>query len=158
MERLTRTAHIIPMLTTYTSKKLAQIYIREIVRLHGVPISIILNWGTQFTSHFWRTVQWELGTQVELSMAFHPQMDGQSKRTIQILENMLRACVIDFEGQWDQFLPLTELAYKNRYQASIQKAPYEALYGRRYCSPVSWFKPSEARLLELVHDVDWLNY
>ena len=119
-----------------------------------MPISIILDRGTQFTSHFWRAVQRELGTQVELSTTFHPQTDGQSERTIQILEDMLRACVIDFGGSWDQFLPLAEFAYNNSYQSSIQMAPYEALYGRRCRSPVGWFEPGEARLLgtDLVQD------
>ena len=95
-----------------------------------------------------------MGTRVELSTAFHPQTDGQSERTIQILEDMLRACVIDFGGAWDQFLPLAEFAYNNSYQSSIQMAPYEALYGRRCRSPVGWFEPGEARLLgtDLVQD------
>jgi len=87
-----------------------------------------------------------LGTRVELSTAFHPQTDGQSERTIQILEDMLHACVIEFEGSWDQFLPLAEFAYNNSYQSSIQMAPYEALYGRQCRSPVGWFEPGEARL------------
>ena len=95
-----------------------------------------------------------MGTQVELSTAFPPQTGGQSERTIQILEDMLRACVIDFGVSWDQFLPLAEFAYNNSYQSSIQMAPYEALYGRRCRSLVGWFEPGEARLLgtDLVQD------
>ncbi|XP_070011232.1 uncharacterized protein [Nicotiana sylvestris] len=88
----------------------------------------------------------ELGTRVELITAFHPQTDRQSERTVKILEDMLRACVIDFGGQWDQFLPLAEFAYNNSYQSSIEMAPYEALYGRRCCSPIGWFEPGEAKL------------
>ena len=130
VDRLTKSAHFVLVAATYSSERLAGIYIREIVRLHGVPLSIISDRGTQFTSHFWSAVQRELGTQVELSTSFHPQTDGQSERTIQILEDMLRACVIDFGGSWDQFLPLAEFAYNNSYQSSIQMAPYEALYGR----------------------------
>lgn len=95
-----------------------------------------------------------MGIRVELSTTFHPQTDGQSERTIQILEDMLRACVIDFGGSWDQFLPLAEFAYNNSYQSSIQMAPYEAFYGRRCWSPIGWFEPGESRLLgtELVQD------
>ena len=154
VDRLTKSAHFIPVVTTYTSERLAQIYIQEIVRLHGVPISIISDRGPQFTSHFWRAVQSELGTRVELSTAFHPQTDGQSERTIQILEDMLRACVIDFGGQWDRFLPLAEFAYNNSYQSSIEMAPFEALYGRRCRSPIGWFEPGEAKLYgtDLVRD------
>ncbi|XP_070020746.1 uncharacterized protein [Nicotiana sylvestris] len=111
-------------------ERLAQIYIREIVQLHGVPVTIISDRGPQFTSHFWRAIQSELGTRVELSTSFHPQTDGQSKRIFQIPEDMLRACVIYFGGQWDQFLPLAEFAYYNSYQSSIKMAPFEALYGR----------------------------
>ena len=82
VDRLTKSAHFVPVQTTYNSKRLAKIYIREIVRLHGVPISIISDRGTQFTSHFWHSMQKELGTRVDLSTAFHPQTDGQSERTI----------------------------------------------------------------------------
>ncbi|XP_069154406.1 uncharacterized protein [Solanum lycopersicum] len=128
VDRLTKSAHFVPVQTTYNSEKLAKIYIREIVRLHGVPISIISDRGTQFTSHFWRSMQKELGTRVDLSTAFHPQTDGQSERTIQVLKDMLRACVIDFGGHWDQFLPLAEFAYNNSYHSSIEMAPFEALY------------------------------
>ena len=82
MDRLTKSAHFIPFGTTYSSERLAEIYIREIIRLHGVPVSIISDRGTQFTSQFWRAVQRELGTQVELSTTFHPQTDGQFEHTI----------------------------------------------------------------------------
>ncbi|XP_069154563.1 uncharacterized protein [Solanum lycopersicum] len=127
VDQLTKSAHIVPVQTTYNSERLAKIYIREIVRLHGVPISIISDRGTQFTSHFWRCMQKELGTRVDLNTAFHPQTDGQSERTIQVLEDMLRACVIDFGGHWDQFLPLAEFTYNNNYHSSIEMAPFEAL-------------------------------
>ena len=96
MERLTKSAHFMPVQTSYNEEKLAKIYIREIVHLHGVPISIISDRSTQFTSHFWWSMQKELGTRVDLSTVFHPQIDGQSERTIQVLEDMLGACVIDF--------------------------------------------------------------
>ncbi|KAF3679800.1 putative peroxidase N-like [Capsicum annuum] len=110
-----------------------------------VPVSIISDRGSHFTSSFWRAFQEELGTQVDLSTAFHPQTDGQSEQTIQVLEDILRACVLDFGGQWDQFLPLAEFAYNNSFHSSIQMAPFEALYGRRCRSPVCWFETSEAR-------------
>jgi len=79
VDRLTKSAHFIPVVTTYTSERLAQIYIQEIVRLHGVPVSIVSYRGPQFTSHFWRAVQSELGTRVEHSTTFHLQTDGQLK-------------------------------------------------------------------------------
>ena len=98
VDRLTKSAHFLPVRTTYTVEEYAKLYIKEIVRLHGVPISIISDRGTQFTANFWMSFQRCLGTQMKLSTAFHPQTDGQAERTIQTLEDMLRACVIDFKG------------------------------------------------------------
>ena len=85
---------------------------------------------------------------------FHPQTDGQSKRTIQTLEDMLRACVLDFEGSWDQHLFLIKFAYNNSYQSTIQMAPYEVLYGRKCRSPVGWFEVGDHPLLgpDMVQD------
>ncbi|XP_070003411.1 uncharacterized protein [Nicotiana sylvestris] len=147
VDRLTKSAHFIPVCTTYSAERLAGIYIREIVHLHGIPVTIISDRGTQFTSQFWRAVQQELGTRVTMSTTFHPQTDGQSEHTIQILKDILRACVIELRGSWDQFLPLAEFAYNNSYQSNIQMALYETLYGRMCKSPVGWFEPGEARLL-----------
>ncbi|KAL5559562.1 hypothetical protein UlMin_035773, partial [Ulmus minor] len=107
------------------------LYVQEIVRLHGVPKSIVSDRDARFTSKFWKSVQRPMGTSLNFSTAFHPQTDGQSERTIQILEDMLRACVLDFKGTWNRYLPLIEFSYNNSYQATIGMAPYEALYGRR---------------------------
>ena len=103
---------------------------REIGRLHGVPLSIVSDRDSRFTSRFWRSLQKALGTELGLSTAFHPQTDGQSERVIQILEDILRSCVLDFQGSWMEHLPLIEFAYNNSFKSSIGMAPYEALYGR----------------------------
>ena len=95
VDRLPKSAHFIPDKVTYNAEKLAKIYISEIVRLHGVPLSIISDRGTQLTSKFWKTLHAELGTRLDLSTAFYPQTDGPSERTIQVLEDMLRACMCD---------------------------------------------------------------
>ncbi|KAH0741272.1 hypothetical protein KY290_034315 [Solanum tuberosum] len=92
VDRLTKSAHFIPIRIEYNVEQLAKVYVKEIVRLHGVPISIISDHGTQLTSKFWRKLHEELGAQLTFSTAFHPQTDGQSERTIQVLEDMLRAC------------------------------------------------------------------
>ena len=84
-----------------------------------------------------------MGTSLNFSTAFHPQTDGQSERTIQILEDMLRACVLDLKGTWDRYLPLIEFSYNNSYQATIGMAPYEALYGRKCRSPIHWYEIGE---------------
>ena len=119
VDMLTKSAHFLPVRTTYSAKDYARLYVREIVRLQGVPTSIISYRGAQFTSNFWRSFQKGLGTQVNLSTTFHPHTDGQAEHTIQTLEDMLRACIIDFKGSWDDHLPLIEFSYNNSYHSSI---------------------------------------
>jgi transposase InsO family protein len=108
------------------------------VCLHGVPKSIVSDRGTQFTSHFWRQLHESLGTRLEFSTAFHPQTDGQTERVNQILEDMLRACALDYGSSWDDNLPYAEFSYNNSHQACIEMAPFEALYGRRCTTPLLW--------------------
>ena len=98
VDRLTKTAHFLPIRVTDSVNILSRLYIREIVKLHGVPVSIVSDRDPRFTSRFWQSLQAALETQLLFSTAFHPQTDGQSKRTIQILEDMLRACVLDLRG------------------------------------------------------------
>ncbi|KAL0456204.1 UNVERIFIED_CONTAM: Transposon Tf2-12 polyprotein [Sesamum latifolium] len=118
--------------------KLAELYVAEIVRLHGVPVSIVSDRDPRFTSSFWGSLQRALGTKLHFSTAFHPQTDGQSERTIQTLEDMMRACIMEFKGNWDDHLPLMEFAYNNSFHSRIGMAPYEALYGRRCRGPICW--------------------
>ncbi|XP_022040067.1 uncharacterized protein LOC110942599, partial [Helianthus annuus] len=146
VDRLTKSAHFLPIREDYSADRLAQIYVDEIVARHGVPLNIISDRDARFTSHFWRTMQSAMGSQLNLSTAYHPQTDGQSERTIQTLEDMLRACVIDFGGSWDSHLPLIEFSYNNSYHSSINMAPFEALYGRKCRSPVCWNEIGEAQL------------
>ena len=101
----------------------------------------------RFTAHFWKSFQKAMGTQMTMSTAFHPQTDGQSERTIKVLEDMLRACVLNHKGSWEEHLPLVEFAYNNSYQASIQMAPYEALYGRPYRSPLCWTEVGKSSII-----------
>ncbi|GKV46428.1 hypothetical protein SLEP1_g53413 [Rubroshorea leprosula] len=88
-----------------------------------------------------------MGTQLKLSTAYHPQTDGQSERTIQVLEDMLRACALDLPESWDDHLPLAEFAYNNNYHSSIKMAPYEALYGRRCRTPICWAEVGYGRVM-----------
>ena len=108
----------------------------EIVRLHGVPISIVSDRDPVFTSRFLSSLQDAMGTRLHFSTTFHPHIDYQSERNIQTLEDMLRACVIEFKGSWDTHLSLIEFAYNNSYQSSIGMAPFKALYGRKCRTPV----------------------
>ena len=148
IDRLTKSAHFLPINVEDSLEKLAQLYVDEIVRLHGVPVSIVSNRDPRFTSRFWPGLQAALGTRLHFSTAFNPQTDGQSERTIQTLEDMLRACVMEFKGSWDTHLALMEFAYNNSYQASIEIAPFEALYGRKCRTPVCWDEVGERRLVD----------
>ncbi|WRX08036.1 Integrase [Theobroma cacao] len=149
VDRLTKSAHFLAVHSTYSIEKLAQLYIDEIVRLHGVPISIVSDRDPRFTSRFWLKFQEALGTKLKFSTTFHPQTDGQSERTIQTMEDMLRACVMDFLGSWDRHLPLVEFAYNNNFQSSISMAPYEALYGRKCRTPLCWDEVGERKLVNV---------
>ncbi|GJV20866.1 putative reverse transcriptase domain-containing protein [Tanacetum coccineum] len=154
VDRLTKSAHFLPMKKTDSIEKLAQLYLKEIVCKHGVPTSIISDRDSLFTSRFWKSLQEAMGTQLDMSTAYHPETDGQSERTIQTLEDMLRACVINFGSSWDRHLPLVEFSYNNSYHASIKAAPFEALYGRKCRSPVCWSEVGDSQLTgpELVRE------
>ena len=108
-----------------------------------MPVPIVSYRDPRFTAHFWKVFQRAMGTQLIMSTAFHPQTNGQSKRTIQVLEVMLRACVLDLKGGWEEHFPLVEFTYNNSYQASIQMAPYKALYGRPCRSLICWTEVGE---------------
>ncbi|GJV86440.1 putative reverse transcriptase domain-containing protein [Tanacetum coccineum] len=103
----------------YKMEKLTRLYLKEIVCRHGVPVSIISDRDPRFASRFWRSLQKSLGTNLDMSTAYHPETDGQSERTIQTLEDMLRACVIDFGSGWDKHLPLAEFSYNNIWRCQL---------------------------------------
>ncbi|KAL0409540.1 UNVERIFIED_CONTAM: Transposon Ty3-G Gag-Pol polyprotein [Sesamum radiatum] len=119
VDRLTKSAHFLPTRQGDSLDKLAELYVAEIVRLHGVPVSIVSDRDPRFTSRFWGSLQKALGTKLHFSTVFHPQTDGQSERTIQTLEDMMRACTMEFKGNWDDHLPLMEFAYNNSFHSSI---------------------------------------
>jgi hypothetical protein len=146
IDRLTKTAHFLPVHTTYSAKKYAEIYLDQIVRLHGVPKTIISNRGAPFIARFWEQLQSALGTKLIRSSAYHPQTDGQTERVNQILEDMLRACVIHYGTSWDKCLALAEFSYNISYQSSLQMSPFEALYGRRCRTPLSWSETGERKI------------
>ncbi|GJR35697.1 putative reverse transcriptase domain-containing protein [Tanacetum coccineum] len=154
VDRLTKSAHFLPMKKTDSMEKLTRQHLKEVVSRHGVPVSIISDRDSKFTSNFWQSPNKSLGTQLDMSTAYHPQMDGQSERTVQTLEDMLRACVIDFGKGWDRYLPLVEFSYNNSYHTSIKAAPFEALYGRKCRSPVCWAEVGDAQLTgpKIIHE------
>nr|GEW57227.1 putative reverse transcriptase domain-containing protein [Tanacetum cinerariifolium] len=147
VDRLAKSAYFILVNEKFKMERLTCLYLKEIVCRHGVPVSIISNQDPRFASNFWRSLQVSLGTNLDMSTAYHPQTDGQSERTIQTLEDMLRACMIDFGSGWDKHLPLAEFSYNNSYHASIKATPFEALYGRKCRSPVCWSGVRDAQLM-----------
>jgi hypothetical protein len=142
-DRLTKIAHFLPVKTDHPVVVYAQLYITRILSLHRIPKTIVSDRGPQFVSKFWSALHKSLGTKLLHSSAYHPQTRGQTERVNQILEDMLRACVLEFPQKWDECLPLTEFSYNNSYQESIKMAPFEALYGQRCQTPLNWSEPGE---------------
>ncbi|GJT66746.1 reverse transcriptase domain-containing protein [Tanacetum coccineum] len=131
VDRLTKSAHFLSIREDYKMDRLARLYLNEIVARHGVPILIISDRDSRFTSRFWQSMQEALGTRLDMSTAYHPQTDGQSERTIQTLEDILRACAVMLDVHW-----------------------FEALYGRKCRSPIMWAEIREGQLIgpELVQE------
>ncbi|GJU04797.1 reverse transcriptase domain-containing protein [Tanacetum coccineum] len=155
VDRLTKSAIFTPMRETDPLDKLARMYLKEVVTRHGIPILIICDRDPRFASNFWRSLQNALGTNLDMSTAYHPQTDGQSERTIQTLEDMLRACAIDFGKGWVNHLPLVEFSYNNSYHASIKAAPFEALYDGLHFDDKLQFVEEPIEITD--HKVKWLK-
>lgn len=143
VDRLTKVAKFVPMKDNWSMEQCGKVYVDQVVRHHGVPSTIVSDRDSRFLSHFWEALQKAFGTDVLKSTAFHPATDGQSERTIQTLEDMLRACALDYPKTWDEMLALIEFSYNNSYHSSIKMAPFEALYGRKCRSPLCWNDISE---------------
>jgi hypothetical protein len=155
--RLTKVTHFIPTKQTSSTADLVPLYIKEVVRLHSVPKSIVLDQDSKFVSKFWQSLHNAMGTKLDMSVVFHPQIDGQSEHTIQTLEDMLHACMLSLKCNWEAHLDLAEFAYNNNYHASINMTPYESMYGRKCISPLCWEVPSMHLLvgpnwIQLTHD------
>jgi hypothetical protein len=143
VDQLTKVAHFIPIKTTYSGPQLTELYMSRIVCLHGVLKKIVSDRGTQFTLRFWERLHETLDTQLCFSYAYHPQTDGQVKGVNQIVEDMLRACALQYGRSWDKSLPYAEFSYNNSYQESLKMAPFDMLYGRRCRIPLFWSETGE---------------
>ncbi|GKC66211.1 putative reverse transcriptase domain-containing protein [Tanacetum coccineum] len=154
VDRLTKSAQFLPMREDDTLEKLTRQYLKEVVSKHKVPVSIISDRDEKFTSHFWKSLNKALGSRLDMSIAYHPKTDGQSERTIQTLEDMLCACVLDFGKGWDRHLPLVEFLYNNSYHTSFKAAPFEVLYRRKCRSPIYWAEVGDSKLIgpEIIHE------
>ena len=138
MDRLTKSAHFLPLKTTYHAKQYVELYLTCIVCLHGVPKTIVSDHGSQFIAHFLKRFHEAMETNLTYSTAYHPQTDSHTERVNQILEDILRACALICEKKWVTCLPFAEFSYNNSYQASIKMSPFEALYGRWCRTPINW--------------------
>jgi hypothetical protein len=156
VDRLIKVAHFIPFKITYKGSQLAEIYMARIVCLHGVPKKIVSDRGSQFTSRFWKIFHENMDTKLSFSLAYHPQTDGQTKRTNQVLEDMLRAYALQHGGSWDKSLPYAEFSYNNSYQASLKMSPFEALYGRKCRTPLHWDQTRERQIFgpEIIQEAE----
>ena len=118
----------------------------HILRLHGVPSRIVSDHGPQFMTKFWKSLHALLETKLDFSSAYHPQTDRQIERVNQILEDMLRDCVLTYGKDWEKSLSFVEFSYNNSYQASLKMAPFEVLYGRKCRTPLMWSEVGERSL------------
>src|SRR3954467_10856147 len=147
IDRLSKVAHFLAVKETITASQLATLYMSRIVSLHGIPLVISSDRGSLFTSRFWASFQEAMGTHLSFSTAFHPQSQGQVERVNQVLEDMLRACVISFSKKWEESLPYAEFSYNNSYQASLKMPPFKVLYGRKCRTPLNWSETGEQTLI-----------
>jgi hypothetical protein len=143
VDRLSKSAHFIPINTNYKVQRYAKIYIAHVLYLHEVPKMIISDRGSQFVTRFWEQLHVSLRTRLIHSLAYHPQTDGQTERVNQILEDMLRAYVLEHQGSWDQNLGWIEFSYNNSYQESLKMAPFKVLYRCRCRTPLNWIEPGD---------------
>lgn len=145
VDRLTKSSHFLLIHAIIPLEKLAHLYIKKIVRLHGIPKAIVSDRDSCFTCRFWKSFQRTMGTRIKMSSSFHPQMDGQTERIVATIEDMLRVCILGWQGHWDEYLPLVEFAYNNSHYSSIRMVPFEALFGRPYCAPGYWSDITESK-------------
>jgi hypothetical protein len=149
VDKLTKAAHFVPLKMTHTTTNIAEINIREIVRLHEIPKTIVLDRDTNFTSNFWRGLFVGFGTNMNFNTAYHRQSYGKIERVNRVIEDMFRMYVMDNPSKWEDHLHLVEFAYNNGYQDSLKMIPFEAFYGRKHNNLVSWANPTDRVVLGL---------
>jgi hypothetical protein len=149
MDRLTKVAHFLAVHTTDKAQKYAELHIDRIVCLHGLPQTIVSDQGAQFVARFWEQLQESLGTKLIRSSVYHPQTDGQTERVNQNFEDMLRACAIDYDKNWDKYLSLAEFAYNNSYQSSLKRHPLKPYMGEGVEHPSTGLSLEKEKSLDL---------
>ena len=135
VDKLSKSAHFVHVKSTCKVIDIANIFMKEIFRLHGMHREIVSNRDTKFTSSFWKSLMAGFETKLLFSTTYHPQTDGQIDRVNQILERM---DVMHQSKKWGDYLPLVDFSYNNGYQESLNMSPFEALYGKQFKIPISW--------------------
>ena len=158
IDKMSKAAHFIPVKSTYKALNIVNIFLKEIFRLHGIPKAIISDRDVKFIGNFWRSVFSRLEMQLKFSTAYHLQMDGQTERVNQIVEDMLRMYVMNNPTKWEDYLYLANFAYKNGYQDSSKMSHFEVLYGWKCRAPVTWDSPVDRLMLgpDLLFDLEQL--
>jgi hypothetical protein len=141
VDKLTKSAHFIPLKTTHKVADVVDIFMKEVAQLHGTPKTIVSDRDPKFTSNFWKGLFKGFRTNMNFSRAYHPESNGKTKRMNRVIEDILRMYVMDKPSKWEDYLHLVEFAYNNGYHASLKVSPFEELYGRKYNTPVSWDNP-----------------
>jgi hypothetical protein len=131
VDKLTKSAHFIPVKPTHKATDFVDIYMREIAQLHGIPKTIVSDRDKKKSSKFWKGLFKGFGTNLNFTIAYHPEYDGQTERVNQVIEDMVRMYVMDKPEKWEYYLHLVDFSYNNGYQASLKMIPFYALYGRR---------------------------
>eukprot|EP00253_Pinus_taeda_P027707 PITA_27707 len=159
VDKLSKSAHFIPVQSTYRAAQIANIFMQNIFRLHGLPKTIVSDCDVKFTSTFWKTLFEGLGTQLNFSTAYHPQTDGQTEPVNQVVGDMLRSYVMQQPNRWEEYLHLVEFAYNNGYHASLQMSPFEVIYGRKCHTPSSWGGPEDKLMLgpEMLKEMEQMD-
>jgi hypothetical protein len=149
VDKFTKATHFIPFKLTHKEANIVDVYMREIAQLHGIPKTIVFDRDPKFTSKFWKGLFNGFGTNLNFSTAYPPESDGQIERVNQVIEDKLRMYVMDKPSKWEDYLQLVEFDYNNGYQASLKMIPFEALYGRKCNTPVSWDNPTDKAMVGL---------
>lgn len=156
VDQFSKVAHFIPVRSSYNAARIAKICMEQVVKLHRIPKKNISDRDPVFTSSLWRSMQQELGTQLNFSSTYHPETNGQIERVNQILEDMLRMYIMDRQNKWEEYLHLVEFTYNNGYHSSIGMTPFKELYGRPCRTPLSWDNLEDRTLLgpEMLQDLE----
>jgi hypothetical protein len=156
IDNLSKFAHFIPVKSTFKAINITEIFMKEIFRLHGIPKMVISDRDVKFTSTFWKELFAGLNTNLNFNTSYHPQMDGQTERTNQIIEDMLRMYVRTKPSKWEDYLHLVEFAYNNGYQTLAKMSPFEVLYDRKCMTLIRWDNPVDRLMVgpKMLHEME----